>query len=86
MFERKYFGRFDLCGNPAYDDVHGRIFIPSTKHVVHHINHLDNGVDLVFNGLTGINALIFQLTRLRDDMVEKATGSTIVRTINSKGE
>lgn len=74
---REFFGRYDLLGMPVYDDVHGRIFIPSTKHVVHHINHLDNGVDLIFHGIDGINELIYRLTQLRDEMVEKATGSTI---------
>lgn len=74
---REFFGDYDLLGMPVYEDIHGRIFIPSTRHVVHHINHLDNGVDFVFNGLEGINDLIFRLTLLRDSMVEKATGCTI---------
>lgn len=79
---KEFFGNYDLLGKPVYEDIHGRIFIPSTKHVVHHINHMDNGVDLVFHGLEGINELIFRLTMLRNDMVEKATGCTI----KSKGD
>ena len=75
--ERRFFGRYDLLGRPVYDDVHGRIFIPSTKHVVHEVNHVDNGVDLVFHGIDGISELICRLTMLRDSMIEKATGSTI---------
>lgn len=80
--EHRFFGRYDLLGHPVYADVHGRIFIPSTKHVVHEVNHFDNGVDLVFHGLEGINELILRLTLLRNNMVEKATGCTI----QSKGE
>lgn len=75
--EREFFGRYDLLGNPVYDDVHGRISIPSTKYVVHQINHRDNSVDLVFHGIDSISELICRLTLLRNEMVEKATGSTI---------
>lgn len=80
--ERKFFGRYNLLGDPVYDDVHGSIFIPSTKHVVHEVNHVDNGVNLIFHGLAGIEELICRLTMLRDSMVERVTGSTI----KAKGE
>lgn len=79
---REFFGEYDLLRNPVYEDIHGCINIPSTKHVVYHINHLDNSVDLVFHGLDGINELIYGLTLLRNNMIEKATGCTI----QSKGE
>ena len=81
---REFFGQYDLLGDPRYDDIHGHISIRSTKYIVHQINHVDDSVDLVFHGLDGINELIYQLTRLRDSMVEKVMGCTIQ--LPKKGE
>lgn len=80
----EFFGQYDLYGKPKYEDIYGRISIRSTKYIVHQLNLVDDSVDLLFHGLDGINELICQLTRLRDDMVEKAMGCTIQ--IDKKGE
>lgn len=77
IMPREFFGRYDLLGNPKYDDIHGRISIRSTKYIVHQIDHVDDSVNLIFHGLDGIDELIHRLTLLRNDMVEKATGCTI---------
>jgi hypothetical protein len=79
---KEFFGDYDIFGKPVYEDIHGRISIPKTRHTEGFVNRVDGSVDIIFHGLTGINSLIYQLTLLRNEMLEKATACNV----ETKGE
>lgn len=66
---KEFFGQYDLLGKPVLVEPKGRITVLNDKFTKHIVNEVHDGVDLVFDGLVGINSLICRLIKLRDDMI-----------------
>lgn len=66
---QEFFGEHDLFGNARMMEPHGKISIPLDGRIKYSVSPVYNSVDLVFNGLSGIEELIGRLTILRNDMI-----------------